>query len=267
MYEKTDKGDDEYHNQRERVQGKRDVCLQARHFHPWPEGLGKCVACRRRSYKRYTDKHWPLQPEIPTEPAPIKVTPCLARRGPAMTRVQKPAKGRAGMSQSSSSISVPHPSGSVRIKGPEAAEEPQDQCQTYRHFCRCHRKYKNEHYLTVRLVPARCCNDKGEAAAFSMISTDMRMKIIFLRMRTPVSPSAKSTPARRRQNSPETLFMSSSFYSCFSCISSVTVGNPPLPLPRGESNMVSSQGGTKHGPLLGGAGGWVAAAGRDDRPR
>ena len=67
----------------------------------------------------------------PMDPAPTNAAPCREIRLPAMIRAMDPAKGRAGMSQSRSSISAPQPSCRVRVKGPEASEELEGQGQTH----------------------------------------------------------------------------------------------------------------------------------------
>ena len=89
------------------------------------------------------------------DPTPRAATALRGKREP--NRMSKVAltKGSAGMSHNQLITSSSHFADYVHIQGFEPVIDLQNQRQSHRHFCSCHRQNEHEHHLSVRLMPSR----------------------------------------------------------------------------------------------------------------
>src|SRR5882672_12021813 len=89
------------------------------------------------------------------DPTPTAATALRGKLEP--NRMSKVAltKGSAGMSHNQLITSSSHFGDYVHIKGFEPVIDLENQRQSYRYFCSCHRQNEHKYYLSVGLMPSR----------------------------------------------------------------------------------------------------------------
>jgi hypothetical protein len=99
----------------------------------------------------------------PTEPTPTIAAPTRESLGPIKSNMAKPTKGGAGINHRNSNISPSHRIGSIRIQRVKPVVQLEHEGEPDCYLSRCHRKDKNEHYLSVGLLPGGPGDHEGQS--------------------------------------------------------------------------------------------------------